>query len=185
MGKERKPIVVLVDQNPSMINLSREVRNLDHVELIYFKLMRMDLSGGVVPINFYLRISDTQSVRSDQIIPSNNPATVTVGGISYGRLRMDTVPLHYWPAPVYDVGGVPVNIPFLAGTQPPGMRWQADNVSAMSNFQVTLLDFAGNPFNFSNTGTTMELVFDAVFEPPVNQTQDWRTNQVYMNSMNA
>jgi hypothetical protein len=180
---EHKPIVVLVDSNPVVVTLSNEVRTIKNVELVYFKLMKMDFTTGP-PTNLYLRIDETQSVRSDQIISSNNiPSTVASG---FARLRSDTVPLHYKSPNIYFAAGpIPTNVTTVQGKQPKGMRWKAKDVSAMTAFKVTLVDFNGAPYNFGSTGTTMELVFDVEWLPSQTQSPNWRTDKVYMNSMNS
>lgn len=182
MKEERKSVVVLVDANPIVVTLSNEVRTIKKVELVYFKLMKLDMAR--VPINLYLRLDQTQSVRSDQIVASNNIASTVASG--YSRLRSDTVPLHFKLGNVYqdNLGAYQQN-KCIFGIQPEGMRWRANDVAAMTCFQVTLVNFDGNPYDFGSTGTTMELVFDVKWAPSQLQSKEWRTDRVYMNSMNG
>lgn len=187
MKEERKPVVVLVDTNPVVVNLSNEVRNIKHIQLVYFKLMKIDIETLAAIPNLYLRVSETHNVNNNQIIPSNNISLVAASG--YARLRQDTVPLHYeLVQPFYIPGAppVPTTLLTLQGKQPKGMRWSAHNISGLSNFQVTLVGFNGEPYPFSTvTGTTMELVFDVEWADTVNQSQTWKTDHIYMNSMNS
>jgi len=178
---ERKPLVVLVDQNPATITLSGEVRTISEVSLVYFRLMNLDVDK--IPKNLYIRIDETSQVRSDQIVASNNmPLTSS----AFGRLSQSTVPLHFKLGSVYlDSSDTPTQEKILYGVQPEGMRWHARNVSSMTMFRVTLVDFNGSPYDFGSDGTTMQLIFDVTWSPSELQSKNWRSDKVYMNSMNA
>lgn len=177
----RKPIVVIVDQNPTTVTLSGEVRTVDKAELIYFRLMNLDMDR--VPKNLFLRIDETSQVRSDQIIASNNMPTTASG---YGRCSQCTVPLHFKLGAVYlDSTLTASQNNVLFGVQPEGMRWKAEDISSLTMFRITLVDFNGLPYDFGSSGTTMELVFDVQWSPSQLQSQNWKTDKVFMNSMNS
>jgi hypothetical protein len=176
-----KPLVVVVDENPATVTLSGEVRTISKVELVYFRLMNIDLDR--IPKNLFIRLDEISQVHNDQIVASlNTPVTAS----AFGRLSHSTVPLHFKVGAVYlDSTSTARQNAVLFGYQPEEMRWSAKDVSSMTVFKVTLVDFNGTPYSFGASGTTMELVFDAHWEPSQLQSQKWKTDRVYMNSMNS
>lgn len=184
----RKPIVVLADTNPAQISLSSDVSNIQKISLVYFRLVNYVAPIGVLPIkpiNVFMKIDNGSNIRQDLVITSNNIPSLND---SYSRLTSNIVPLHTETDSHTRFSGNDYDYLTIWGKQPKGMRWEAEDVSNFNNFTVTLYDQNLVPLRFERPGTYsayFELVFDCKWSPPVLQSQAWKTNPIYMNSMNA
>lgn len=98
---------------------------------------------------------------------------------------MNLHPIHLETTPSEWNGGAFSQYPVIFGVQPKGMRWQAYNVTDLSSFQVTLYDHRLQPLDFGIQGSFFELVFDVEWCDDVMQSKAWKTDRVYMNSMNS
>lgn len=179
MKPERKSIVVLADTNPIDVTLSREVRTVNKMSLVYFKLQGFDTAQP--PYNLWIRVEGVSTLSSDVLVNSSIP-NQTPG--SYKVKDNSTAPLFTKLAEPYVNAGNAVQYQVLHGIQPKGMRWSLENISNITNFKVTILDDSNNPLPLV-LNAKIELVFEAEWLPSQLQSPLWRTDHVYMNSMNG
>lgn len=174
----KKTVTVTLDRNPAVVTFSHEIRTVSSLELIYFRLMNLDLTN--VPVNLYLKVTGNTNMRTDIQIPSQN-ASLTG---SYNRLNGETTPLYFKLERPYQDGVTTVQYPVLHGKQPKGMRWSVRDVGDISGFSVTLVGLDGQPYAYT-AGTVAQFVFAVSYKPSQLQSKRYMTDRVYMNSMNA
>ena len=178
---EHKLITVKVDQNPSTVTLSREVRTIEEVSLVYIRMFNLNMDN--IPKELYIALDYFQSLPDDQAVVSSN---LPLAGSGFGRSTQNMVPLHFKLGAVYlDESSTARQNKVLYGYQPEEMRWKAKNVSSMNTFRISLYDYNGRLYDFGASGTTVTLVFDAKWCPSQLQSMKWKTDPVYKNSMNA
>lgn len=173
-------MVVLADTNPVNVTLSREVRTIKEISLVYFKLQGFDVQSP--PYNLWLKVDGISCLGSDLVVTSNNKQSTAN---TFQPKNSSTVPLYTkMGTPYINNFGTEVQYQVLHGKQPKGMRWRAKDVSDITNFTITVLNDNNVPLAMT-PGGKMEFVFEVEWLPSELQSQLWKTDTVYMNSMNA
>lgn len=180
----KSKIVTLADTNPATLRMQKDLRNIKHISLVYFRLWNYSPATVPPPVNLYIKIDQIGNARTDNLIPAYN---ITTGGFSglTNKLNSQITPLHVKSLPSEWNGGSWSQYPVWYGVQPKGMRWELHDVADLNTFTVTLYDHNLNPMSFGIQGSIYELVFEVEWCDEINQTKEWRSDRMIMNHMNG
>lgn len=178
---EKKHLVIRVAANPFDVTLARELRNVNKMELVYFKLINYDTAN--VPLNLNIKVDGLSGLGAGLMVPSMSVSPSTTGAV-VRNLDSGYFPLFTKLGNTYMNGATELTYPILHGKQIKGMRWSASKLSNVTQMKITIADDAGTPLVLP-ANSRMELVFDVAWSDVVNQSQLFRTDHNYMNAMNS